>query len=166
MFYFHVRGLIGPHSYCQITSVEFSPLRQYEKNFLSAHWAYCLPSQDAKNRPELESKASMYLLTSAMGLFGTNIYDFLLRVMGSEILRTIASFIIRSALTRIGLWGWFLFWISPTGSLIYFSAYRHLSWSRHYVSFSIEYGALRHNLCGNVWECESKKQHRLRDWAT
>jgi hypothetical protein len=45
----------------------------------------------------------MYLLTSAMGLFGTNIYDFLLRVMGSEILRTIASFIIRSALTRIGL---------------------------------------------------------------
>jgi hypothetical protein len=45
----------------------------------------------------------MYLLTSAMGFFGTNIYDFLLRVMGSEILRTIASFIIRSALTRIGL---------------------------------------------------------------
>jgi hypothetical protein len=45
----------------------------------------------------------MYLLTPAMGFFGTNIYDFLLRVMGSEILRTIASFIIRSVLTRIGL---------------------------------------------------------------
>ena len=45
----------------------------------------------------------MYLLTSAMGLFGTNLYDFLLRVVGSEILRTVASFIIRSALTRIGL---------------------------------------------------------------
>ncbi|MFM8693176.1 MAG: hypothetical protein ACKOCY_00945 [Actinomycetota bacterium] len=45
----------------------------------------------------------MHLLTPAMGLFSTNIYDFLLRVMGSEILRTIASFIIRSALTRIGL---------------------------------------------------------------
>ena len=103
MFYFHVLGLIGLHSHCQITSVEFSPLRHYEKNFSFAYWAYCLPSQDAKNRPELESKASMYLLTSAMGLFGTNIYDFLLRVMGSEILRTIASFIIRSALTRIGL---------------------------------------------------------------
>gem|GEM_PF-876557 len=45
----------------------------------------------------------MYLPTSARGFFGTNIYDFLLRVMGSEILRTIASLIIRSALTRIGL---------------------------------------------------------------
>ncbi len=51
----------------------------------------------------IESKASMYLLAPAIGFFGTNLYDFLLRVVGSEILRTIASFIIRSALTRIGL---------------------------------------------------------------
>jgi hypothetical protein len=45
----------------------------------------------------------MYLLAPAIGFFGTNLYDFLLRVVGSEILRTVASFIIRSALTRIGL---------------------------------------------------------------
>ena len=52
---------------------------------------------------KIESKASMYLLAPAIGFFGTNLYDFLLRVVGSEILRTVASFIIRSALTRIGL---------------------------------------------------------------
>jgi hypothetical protein len=45
----------------------------------------------------------MYLITPAIGFFSTNIYDFLVRVMGSEILRTIASFLIRTALTRIGL---------------------------------------------------------------
>jgi hypothetical protein len=45
----------------------------------------------------------MHLLSPAVGFFGTNIYDFLIKVMGSEILRTIASFLIRSALTRIGL---------------------------------------------------------------
>jgi len=63
----------------------------------------CLRKMRKEIDLKIESKASMYLLTSAMGFFSTNIYDFLLRVMGSEILRTIASFIIRSALTRIGL---------------------------------------------------------------
>jgi hypothetical protein len=45
----------------------------------------------------------MYLINTAIGFFGSNLYDFLIRVMGSEILRTIASFLIRTALTRIGL---------------------------------------------------------------
>jgi hypothetical protein len=45
----------------------------------------------------------MHLLSPAIGFFGTNLYDYLIRVMGSEILRTIASFLIRTALTRIGL---------------------------------------------------------------
>jgi hypothetical protein len=45
----------------------------------------------------------MYLINTAIGFFGGNLYDFLIRVMGSEILRTIASFLIRTALTRIGL---------------------------------------------------------------
>jgi hypothetical protein len=63
----------------------------------------CLRKMRKEIDLKIESKASMYLLAPAIGFFGTNIYDFLLRVMGSEILRTIASFIIRSALTRIGL---------------------------------------------------------------
>ena len=57
----------------------------------------------SENPIKKERKWSMYLLTPAIAFFGTNIYDFLLRVMGSEILRTIVSFVIRSALTRIGL---------------------------------------------------------------
>jgi hypothetical protein len=32
MFYFHVLGLIALHSHCQITSVEFSPLRPRPRN--------------------------------------------------------------------------------------------------------------------------------------
>jgi hypothetical protein len=45
----------------------------------------------------------MFLLTPAIGFFSTNIYDFFVRVLGSEILRTIASLLIRTAFTRIGL---------------------------------------------------------------
>ena len=45
----------------------------------------------------------MHLIIPALGYFGTNLYEFILRIMGSEILRTILSFIIRQGLTRIGL---------------------------------------------------------------
>ena len=40
---------------------------------------------------------------SALSFFGVDIFDFLVRIMGSEVIRTILSFLIRQSLTHIGL---------------------------------------------------------------
>jgi len=58
---------------------------------------------NSENQTRVESKVAMYLWTTAAGLFGANFYDLILRFMGSEVLRTIVSFVIRSALTWVGI---------------------------------------------------------------
>jgi hypothetical protein len=40
---------------------------------------------------------------SGLSFFGVDIVDFLVRIMGSEVLRTVLSFLIRQSLTHIGL---------------------------------------------------------------
>jgi hypothetical protein len=40
---------------------------------------------------------------SAISIFGVDIFDFIVRIMGSEVLRTVLSFLIRQSLTHIGL---------------------------------------------------------------
>jgi hypothetical protein len=58
---------------------------------------------NGENQTHVESKVAMYISTLTAGLFGANFYEFIFRVMGSEVLRAIVSFVIRSALTRVGL---------------------------------------------------------------
>jgi len=36
-------------------------------------------------------------------IIGTNLYDILMKILGSEVMRTIFSYLIRQALTRVGL---------------------------------------------------------------
>jgi hypothetical protein len=45
----------------------------------------------------------MQLIISGLGFFGSNLYEIIVRILGSEILRTVLSFIIRQGLTSIGL---------------------------------------------------------------
>jgi hypothetical protein len=45
----------------------------------------------------------MFQMFLALSFFRVDFLDFIVRIMGSEILRTIASSLIRTALTRIGL---------------------------------------------------------------
>ncbi len=40
---------------------------------------------------------------STISIFGVDIFDFIIRIMGSEVLRTVISFLIRQSLTHIGL---------------------------------------------------------------
>ena len=39
----------------------------------------------------------------AATIIGTNLYDFLIKILGSEVMRTLFSYLIRQALIRIGL---------------------------------------------------------------
>jgi hypothetical protein len=45
----------------------------------------------------------MHLIIPGLGFFGSILYEIIVRFMGSEILRTVLSFIIRQGLTTIGL---------------------------------------------------------------
>ena len=45
----------------------------------------------------------MNYVIAAFSFFGVDIVDFLVRIMGSEVLRTVLSFLIRQSLTHIGL---------------------------------------------------------------
>jgi hypothetical protein len=50
-----------------------------------------------------ERQAHMNHIFSAISFFGVDIFDFIVRIMGSEVLRTVISFLIRQSLTHIGL---------------------------------------------------------------
>jgi len=50
-----------------------------------------------------ERQALMNHIFSAISIFGVDIFDFIVRIMGSEVLRTVLSFLIRQSLTHIGL---------------------------------------------------------------
>ena len=52
-------------------------------------------------RPVKERQALMLIATDT--IVGTNLYDILMRILGSEVMRTVFSYLIRQALTRIGL---------------------------------------------------------------
>jgi len=43
------------------------------------------------------------MLIAHATIVGTNLYDFLTKILGSEMMRTIFSYLIRQALTRVGL---------------------------------------------------------------
>ena len=45
----------------------------------------------------------MHHLVSGFSFFGVDLFDFIVRIMGSEVLRTVLSFLIRQSLTHIGL---------------------------------------------------------------
>jgi hypothetical protein len=43
----------------------------------------------------------MFYTTAA--IIGTNLYDFLIKILGSEVMRTLFSYLIRQAMARVGL---------------------------------------------------------------
>jgi hypothetical protein len=53
------------------------------------------------NRPVKERYFSMFI--AAATVIGTNLYDFLMKIMGSEVMRSLFSYLIRQALIRMGL---------------------------------------------------------------
>jgi len=59
------------------------------------------PSLDSLNRPVKERQALMLIATATV--VGTNLYDLLMKILGSEVMRTVFSYLIRQALTRVGL---------------------------------------------------------------
>ena len=43
------------------------------------------------------------MFIAAATIIGTNLYDILIKILGSEVMRTVFSYLIRQALTRVGL---------------------------------------------------------------
>jgi hypothetical protein len=43
----------------------------------------------------------MFIATAT--IVGTNLYDFLIKILGSEVMRTLFSYLIRQAMARFGL---------------------------------------------------------------
>jgi hypothetical protein len=43
------------------------------------------------------------MLIATATILGTNLYDYLIKILGSEFMRTAFSYLIRQALTRVGL---------------------------------------------------------------
>jgi hypothetical protein len=43
------------------------------------------------------------MLIATATVVGTNLYDLLMKILGSEVMRTVFSYLIRQALTRVGL---------------------------------------------------------------
>jgi len=43
------------------------------------------------------------MLIAHATIVGTNLYDLLMKILGSEVMRTVFSYLIRQALTRVGL---------------------------------------------------------------
>jgi len=52
-------------------------------------------------RPVKGRQALMFI--AAATIIGTNLYDILMKILGSEVMRTVFSYLIRQALTRVGL---------------------------------------------------------------
>jgi hypothetical protein len=48
-------------------------------------------------------KGESFMLIATATVVGTNLYDFLIKILGSEVMRTLFSYLIRQALIRIGL---------------------------------------------------------------
>jgi hypothetical protein len=51
---------------------------------------------------QLIERQPLMLITTAT-VVGTNLYDLLMKILGSEVMRTVFSYLIRQALTRVGL---------------------------------------------------------------
>jgi hypothetical protein len=51
---------------------------------------------------QLNERQSLMLIATAT-VVGTNLYDLLMKILGSEVMRTVFSYLIRQALTRVGL---------------------------------------------------------------
>jgi len=49
----------------------------------------------------IERQALMLIATATV--VGTNLYDLLMKILGSEVMRSLFSYLIRQALTRMGL---------------------------------------------------------------
>jgi hypothetical protein len=49
----------------------------------------------------IERQTVMLIATATV--VGTNLYDLLMKILGSEVMRTVFSYLIRQALTRVGL---------------------------------------------------------------
>jgi hypothetical protein len=49
----------------------------------------------------IERQTAMLIATATV--VGTNLYDLLMKILGSEVIRTVFSYLIRQALTRVGL---------------------------------------------------------------
>jgi hypothetical protein len=43
------------------------------------------------------------MLIATATVVGTNLYDFLIKILGSEVMRTLFSYVVRMLLSRIGL---------------------------------------------------------------
>jgi hypothetical protein len=43
------------------------------------------------------------MLISTATVVGTNLYDFLIKILGSEVMRSLFSYLIRQAMARFGL---------------------------------------------------------------
>ncbi len=100
-FYFHLRGWRGNRSYWQITSAWFSPLW-----LLITFFARILRESSHLRLFEeivqlIERQTAMLIATATV--VGTNLYDLLMKILGSELMRTVFSYLIRQALTRVGL---------------------------------------------------------------
>ena len=53
--------------------------------------------------PNFEKERQALMLIAQATIVGTNLYDFLMKILGSEVMRTVFSYLIRQALTRVGL---------------------------------------------------------------
>ena len=53
--------------------------------------------------PNFEKERQALMLIAHATIVGTNLYDFLMKILGSEVMRTVFSYLIRQALTRVGL---------------------------------------------------------------
>jgi hypothetical protein len=100
-FDFHLRDWRANHSYWQITSAWFSPLWLLVTFFTrilreSSHLLFI------EEIDQLNERQLLMLIASAT-VVGTNLYDLLMKILGSEVMRTVFSYLIRQALTRIGL---------------------------------------------------------------
>ena len=100
-FDFHLRDWRANRSYWQITSAWFSPLWlliTFFTRFLreSSHLLFI------EEIDQLNERQSLMLIATAT-VVGTNLYDLLMKILGSEVMRTVFSYLIRQALTRVGL---------------------------------------------------------------
>ena len=48
-------------------------------------------------------KGKSFMLIATATVVGTNLYDFLTKILGSEVMRTLFSYLLRQAMARFGL---------------------------------------------------------------
>ena len=100
-FYFHSSGWRGNRSHWQITSAWFSPLWAAITFFtqIMRHSSHLRLFEEID---QLIERQTVMLIATAT-VVGTNLYDLLMKILGSELMRTVFSYLIRQALTRVGL---------------------------------------------------------------